>query len=287
MREYNPAIQFFDAITRGFGQIMLQNNRVTGLLFIAGIAFHSPIMAVMGLIGAFASTTFAGFVGYSDDDIDNGLYGFNGALVGVASGYFYAISVPSIALTMLCAALSSMIMNIMMRRMTLPPYTMPFILATWVMMALANNFAIPSANHETLHRALIGPLFNSFGQIIFQENYITGIMFAIGVFVSSIWAGIMGVVGGLIAVISAMCPDANLQSMAQSGLIGYNAVLCGIAMGVKPWKLNAAALMAILLSVVVLYGFMFAGIPALTAPFVLACWTVRLISQHGTKMNTA
>ena len=50
-------------------------------------------MGILALGGNIISTLTAYFSGYGRDDIKNGLYGFNGTLVGIAVGVFMELSI--------------------------------------------------------------------------------------------------------------------------------------------------------------------------------------------------
>ena len=78
---------------RGIGQVMFQNNALSGLLMLVGILLNSWQMALLAIAGNVVSTLAAYFSGYSREDIRNGLYGFNGTLVGIAIGVFMPITV--------------------------------------------------------------------------------------------------------------------------------------------------------------------------------------------------
>jgi len=77
-------VPFIDQVLKGLGQIMLQENSSTGLLFLIGIFLGS----IEGGIGAIVSTTVgtitAILLKYDKEEINAGLYGFSAALVGVA-----------------------------------------------------------------------------------------------------------------------------------------------------------------------------------------------------------
>ena len=64
------------------------------------------------------------------------------------------------------------------------------------------------------------------------------------------------------------------DAVLNAGLMGYNGVLCAIALGDKTWKGGAWATVAVLLSVLLQIGGMKWGITTLTAPFVVAVWIV-------------
>ena len=66
---------------------------------------------------------------------------------------------------------------------------------------------------------------------------------------------------------------------AEAGLLGYNGVLCAIALGTASLKGFGEATAAVLLSTVLQIAGMRIGITTLTAPFVLATWTVVLLRK--------
>ena len=78
---------------RGIGQVMFQNNALSGLFMLIGIFLNSWQMGILAVCGNIISTLTAHFSGYKYDDIKNGLYGFNGTLVGIAVGVFLQLSV--------------------------------------------------------------------------------------------------------------------------------------------------------------------------------------------------
>jgi urea transporter len=52
-------IDFLKIISRGISQVMLQNNIITGLLFLIGIFYNSWLMGIGALIGVLISTLTA------------------------------------------------------------------------------------------------------------------------------------------------------------------------------------------------------------------------------------
>ncbi|HMZ47371.1 MAG TPA: urea transporter, partial [Flavobacteriales bacterium] len=76
---------------RGLGQIMLQENAATGLLFLIGIAWASPVMALAAWLAVCCGTATAILLKYDRAEIEQGLYGFSAALVGVALVLFRGI----------------------------------------------------------------------------------------------------------------------------------------------------------------------------------------------------
>ena len=58
-----PVLGFIDAVLRGIGQVMLQNNSFTGLIFLAGIFCNSLLFGGAVLLGTAASTATAMLLG--------------------------------------------------------------------------------------------------------------------------------------------------------------------------------------------------------------------------------
>ena len=119
----------FLTLGRGVGQVMFQNNALSGLLMLAGILLNSWQMALLAIAGNVVSTLTACLSGYSREDIRNGLYGFNGTLVGIAIGVFMPVSVASLSLLVAGACLSAWIARLFSLQRRVPGFTAPFILS--------------------------------------------------------------------------------------------------------------------------------------------------------------
>ena len=77
-------LNLLDNLLRGVGQVMFQNNSYTGVLFVAGIACNSWVLALAVVLGAGAGTLAAAWLGAQRDLLRSGMFGFNGALVALA-----------------------------------------------------------------------------------------------------------------------------------------------------------------------------------------------------------
>ncbi|MBV6519905.1 MAG: Urea transporter [Gemmatimonadaceae bacterium] len=269
------------SLLRGFGQIMLQQNAVAGALFLAGIGVASRPMAVAGIVGVVAGMTTAWILRFEASDISRGMYGFNGALVGIGMVAFFEPGVVIFLLIVLGGALSSILMHAMLRRAdVLPAYTAPFVLTTWATLAIAHTAQLPGAVVEVAPNGH-GDLFimlRGIGQVMFQDSWIAGAIFVLGLLLSSrhsaAWA-LIGSTAGLVASRGLGFPD----PLATAGLFGFNGALTGIALGDKYRADAMAPLLGILLSTVLIRAFQVLGIPALTAPFVLSTWIVILMHR--------
>ena len=88
-------------------------------------------MGILALGGNIISTLTAYFSGYGRDDIKNGLYGFNGTLVGIAVGVFMELSIGSLLLMAVASCISTWISRLFNLQSSLPGFTAPFILSVW------------------------------------------------------------------------------------------------------------------------------------------------------------
>lgn len=267
-------------ILRGIGQVMLQNNALTGLIFLAGIFYNSWLFGLGALFGDIVSTATAKLLKYSKEDIENGLYGANGTLVGIAIWFFFGFSWVTVVATILGSALSTVITHELNKKV--PALTAPFVISTWIVILGFKLTHLTPLLASTIPTATSPDLLSAtsmgVGQVMFQGNIITGLIFLLAILVNSRTATgyvLYGALGGSLLALAFSLP----LSMINIGLFGYNAVLCGIALGDKKWSGFLLATLAIILSVLLTYGFSKTSVPALTAPFVLATWGVLLIKN--------
>ena len=102
--------RYLRALLNGTGQVMFQENIWTGLLFLAGIAVNSTLMCLGGLLGLLVGTITGLALKGGKDNVEGGLFGFNGILVGIALLFFFSPSMPVLVLIVMCSALSTAIM---------------------------------------------------------------------------------------------------------------------------------------------------------------------------------
>lgn len=267
---------------RGFGQVMLQPSAVTGALFLAGIAVGSLTMAAGGVLGALTGVITARLARWPDDEIAQGLYGFNGVLVGIGVPYFLGVTPLSLALLVLGSALSSLLMYAMLRWAgKLPPYTAPFLLATWLVLGIANLLGAPDvARGVATDLGHLAATLRGLAQVMFQDSWITGALFAAGILFHSRRAGAWALVGSAIGMLVAHLLGFSGELTA-AGVYGFNGALTGIALGGGLKQSPVKPVIGIVLSTLMLRGFALTPVPGMTAPFVLATWGVTLAVRAG------
>jgi len=261
------------------GQITLCENPVTGVLFTVGIALTSPAVALAGLAGTIMGNVTARILGYDLREINAGLYGFNAALVGMATCVKFEMGAASAGLLVVGAALSTVLMRTM-KNAGVAPYTAPFIASTWLTCLTGSQIGIaPSAVTAASSLPTLPDLFgalNGIGQIMFQQSAAVGLIFLAGIATYSKRAAAIALASSLSAGAVAWVASIPVTTI-EAGLLGYNAALCSIAL-----KDSRYAFPAALASLPIWYGFTHLGVPALTAPFVLSSWLFSALRERTT-----
>lgn len=281
-------MSYFQSILRGLGQMMFQNHVYSGVLSLMGILCNSFLLGVAALLGAIVSTSTAHFLRLSKVDIQNGLYGFNGALLGVALWYFFGFTSVTFIASMVGAALTTILRYYLKK--IINPFTAPFILVAWIAISLLLFvFNIPLIYSSPTTESTLVPLsalVKSFGQVFFQENTLSGLFFILAMIVNSKIYTIYGLYAAILGFLVAMLLGEPISAV-NAGLFGYNAILCAIVLADNKRESFVWVSIATFLSVILFIGFSKSGIIALTAPFVLSTWMILKLRTRNllTKRN--
>ena len=269
---------------RGIGQVMFQNNALSGLLMLVGILLNSWQMALLAIAGNVVSTLAAYFSGYSREDIRNGLYGFNGTLVGIAIGVFMPITVASLLLLVAGSCLSTWIARLFGLQRLVSGFTAPFIISVWILLVACNwmmpSLLLPSGDAVTAQTlSFLQAFCLNIGQVMFQgETIVSGLFFLAAIFINSRLNAFYVVMASLLSVVVSLFWGVE-YSMLNMGLMGYNGVLCAIALGDKTWKGAFYSVLSVLISILLQFTGMKFGMVTLTAPFVLSVWCIMGINK--------
>ncbi|MEX1325095.1 MAG: urea transporter, partial [Synechococcaceae cyanobacterium] len=130
---------------RSLGQVIFINNPVSGLLLLLALLWQSPVMGFLSALGIAAANATARVIGCDRSARLNGIYGFNGALVGSAVAAFASFdAAPDLLVWSLSvaagAALTTLVVESLgrwlLKHLGLPPLTLPFCLVTWLLLAV-------------------------------------------------------------------------------------------------------------------------------------------------------
>lgn len=272
-------IDYLRALLRGVGQVFFQENAWTGLLLLAGIAVNSPTLALGAALGAGAATLLA--LSFDDEEgRARGLYGFNGALTGVAVLVYVVPHPGTWILAIVGAAWTALMTRLWGRVCALPAYTAPFVLSTWVLLYVASLLGLPATHTGGLApMEELGAVLRGVGQVFFQDNMWSGGVFVIALAIHSWraagWAVLAAALGAGCAQLSGLPPD-----LIALGLYGFNAVLTAEALRIAlPGRYGLPPLLGVVLSVAMIYAFQRVDALSLTAPFILSTWVVLLLGR--------
>ena len=288
MNKFFEKIPFVDNVLKGVGQIMLQENRYTGILFLVGIFLGSWQCGVAAILATAAATFTAMKLKYAQSEINAGLYGFSAALVGVALAFIFQATPIIWLLIILGGALAAVIQHFFIQK-KIPVFTFPFIVITWVLVFALHHFT--NIQPSDLISAEIIPTdyddflacTNGFGEVIFQGGVLSGIIFFVAVFISSPVAALYGLAA---SILGAGLSQLNGEPVKEihMGLFGFNAVLSAIVFsGFKKtdgiWVLIAVFLTIVIDDFLVDNHILDAVGGVFTFPFVAGTWVTLIIQK--------
>lgn len=296
----SPILRFVDINLRGVGQVMFQDNPVTGLLFLAAILWGSlaagaPRIFVAGALAVVTATLTALWLRVERPALNAGLYGYNGVLVGLALATFIAPGPLLWVYVVLGAAVS--VVATLGTANALKPFgvaalTFPFVIVTWILLLATYGFSglsgsgLPTAAVITPFEALpAGPpglgdfiegVLLSISQVFLKGSVVAALLLLAGLAVSSIEAALFALGGAILAVVTARLFGAE-SDLVVGGLLGFSPVLTAVALGAtfhRPGlRVAAYAALGTIFTVVAQAALNVAlrpfAVPALTAPFIL------------------
>lgn len=291
---------------RGAAQVMFQSSPWCGVLFMIGIFWGSfaggtPEVAWGAVAGLVVATATGHALGYSEEDGRQGLWGFNGILVGCATMTFLGSTPLGWVALLLCAAMVTWVrqgLNRLATPLGVTTYTFPFVLCSWIFLSAARAFgglevtalAHPMLPQSVVHATEAHPqiidlwtftlsTLRGVSQVFLIDNPITGLLFLAGLAVSSVRAALWALVGSALATAVAALFGAPIEAIYH-GMYGFSATLTAIALGATLLPRSSRTTLWALLGTV---GTVFVqasanelllpvGIPSLTAPFCIATW---------------
>jgi urea transporter, Yersinia type len=295
------SLDFIKIIFRGSGQVMFQNNAWTGFLFLCGIFWGSyetgtPAVAWGALVAVVVSTLTGRILRLPDEEGVNGLWGFNGILVGCAFPTFLGNTVLMWIALILCTMLSTWVrtgFNNIMAPWKTNSFTFPFVFTSWLFLLAArllkglpdsymSSPELVNTFSTTLSLKFVDLVIywlKGIAQVFLINSWVTGVCFLVALFISSRWATLWAAVGSAVALFVVILFQGSGSDISQ-GLYGFSAVLTAIALGCTFYKVNIRsaiwALLGIAVTVFIQAGmnalFLPLGLPTLTGPFCLATW---------------
>ena len=302
----NALVGYFDLNLRGASQVFFQNNPLTGLIILVAIfwgAYSAGNLNVAfgGVVGLIVSTFMAIWLDVDRTSLEQGLFGFNGILTGIAVTTFLANHPLMWAYLIVGAAVSTVVtlaVANVVKTWGVPGSTAPFVFTTWLLLLGAYSFtnvsvaamgppALPvaaSASSMPISTyRLLGILSKNISQVYLIENIPAGLLFVIAIGINSVRSAAFAVIGSIVSLSTALVFGANAAAIA-AGVFGFSAVLTAMAVGAvfeRPsFRGTLYAIFATIFTVVVQGALVTAvspiGIPTLTFPYLLTMWVFLL-----------
>jgi urea transporter len=342
----DPISGTINFVLNGVAQVFFMGSPLTGIIFVIALAINSRRAAAFAVIGSIAGSLVGLGLGIvivpaslssPGNALTYGIFGFNSVLTAIALGdTFLEKGRSATTAAILGAAITGFVtasLILFTSKFGLPVQTSAFVLTTWIILFAVYKFGnvklsgpppAPKQRSTMLKNpqdtdkkeplklsefsagGFIKLVFTGIAQVMFQENWLTGVVFFIGLTLATIplnpygfpaqypiyFAGITAVIGTLSATLAAIAFKADRSSVL-IGLYGFNGTLTALAvMGVflgflwpispfnGSWVNFVVMLFATALSSVVTA---FIGtitgrfkLPTLTAPFVFTAWLIEL-----------
>ncbi|MGF6903231.1 urea transporter [Paraburkholderia sp. GAS348] len=272
-------------LLRSLGQIVLQPNAFTGACLLAAWLLCDPRLACAALMGAVAANVSAVLAGCREDHTRAGLHGFNGALAGLAAFSFIADNATAAAVAILAATGTAWLLepwSRWLRARGLGYFSSPCLIVTWLWLPLVTRVTQQASliTEHTLGAAqLTSGVLAGFAQTGFASGALPGLLVLIGIAVASRRHALWALVGAGLASVAHLLLGASASSF-DAGLLGFNGALTAIALadcGI------AVTLGGVVLSAALQAAATYYALPAMTAPFVLATWSMQRLTARLTR----
>lgn len=274
-------VPYWRLVLRGFSQLCFQSNELTGVFFLIATLVASPISAAYFLVAGMMAPAGRMLMRDPKTVLETGLPGLNPGLLALSLPAFFhtgwtnvgmwAVLVGSVAITIVLVRLCIAILPF-------PTLALPFLLVFWALYAVAPYFDVlqpivaGGLAPDTFH-PLKAVLF-SLGQALFSPTIWSGLLFAIGLFLSNWRHGLIAVFGAMIGTaVSYYYRDIDPASV-DFGLYGFNGVLTAVSVYVVCGAKLRLAILGALLATILMPAIAKLGVPTVSAPYVFTTWLV-------------
>lgn len=275
-----PQSEQLDAATRGMGQVIFLNSLNSGRVVFVSLALGDPTLAACAALGSITATSTSKIIGLDKNAWDDGLWGYNGTLIGCAASVFGPSFLPSIiASTMLGAAATPVLSASLKNAISMPQWTWSFNIVALTSL-LRTRPLLESAPDEDIVSISTGfgdvalsPLLG-LSQIFVVNSPLTGAGLVAAIYSYSPKLAMHALVGSATGCLLGLSLGADLSDVCM-GLWGYNSALASMAVGTffvhsrQTMVLSAVASAASAALFGAMQSFLLGtyGVPCLTLPF--------------------
>lgn len=266
---------YFSGVINSYSQIFFSDNKWFALLLIL-TSFIDPYSGLGGIVAALMSNLFAYYIGLSAENIRNGVYGFNSAMVGMVLGVYFKFS-PEFVLILCMTSLFTLLLTVAMlawaTKYGVPFMSLPFLICIWTVLLTTRSYSSLELSERGIYTInelwflggenLVGfyhfmnnpPIpqavdvyLKSLGAIFFQYNLLAGVLIFIGMLIFSRISLVLSVVGFATGYWYYKITGADFTQL-QYSYIGFNFILSAIAIGGFFLIPSPRSFLAVLLSI--------------------------------------
>jgi len=290
----NQISRRIDSLLNSFSQVLLIENKQSGLLILLAVFIGSFKGAILALVGTVITNEFASLLNRDKEKIHAGLYGYCAVLIAIA-GSLYFNNLGAFLLSVIGGLLSVPCMELIeksLSRSKLPALTMPFILI--VTAALLLGYVSPIFAHEQSGQlASLAPVeaagqiqfihafLKGFGQIFLLDSILSSLLIAAAIFLDRS-KNLLPVIGSIFLVtVLGILLGIDPTSLS-AGLLTYNAMLSVLAVqefvqgtAGQMWRITTVSILVTFIISCIFYPLLSTfGLTMLTWPFVIGTWGI-------------
>lgn len=235
-----------DIILHSYGQLLFADNIITGLFLLIALALISESTVLFSFIGASVSSLAASFFKEERLYIHHGIFGFNGALLGIFWSWYFAVTATSVVILFLAAIIATRVQTRLMKRLSqgrfnLPALSLPavaVIMGTLIVVYwLVYNARVflPLSIYTSAGIApkplikISSPDSHGFLQALFSQNFLAWSFIFIGIIANSRISAFIALVCGIIGYFLVNIPALG-GVYAPYVFIGFNVIPLGIGL---------------------------------------------------------
>ncbi len=281
------AVPLWRQIMRGVSQCAFQTNEITALFLLAAVAAFNWRSAAYFAIAVAVGTIVARALNGIPDSLDTGLYGFNPGLMGLAIGLFFA---PAPVLWVMVPALAAIVAAVSVPLSKVLPFPMlaaPFTVMFWILWPVSENLG--------LTKTPVGPftdsdvtwsvsILNALGGAVFAGTVLSGALVILGLALSNWRHALIAVVGVVVAHAVAIQGQVE-PGRINAGLLGFNAVLCTIAVYSMLGEDLRLTLFGAVGATLLIRVFTSIGLVPLAAGFLTMTWLLIFLAWLNPRFN--
>lgn len=283
--KWDTAKNFSETCATGVGQVIFLNSHVSGGIIMGGLALSDPYLASLAALGTATATATAQGAGLDSGALKDGLWAYNGCLVGCAAAVFGPASIlAATTFTLIGSAATPLVSASLKETVEIPQWTFAFNAVTLTSLLRTRPLLPQSTDHAEVMQTTaysfgdyaLAPL-TGISQIFVVESALSGGVILGGISMYSQGLAAHALSGSAIGTLMGAFLAPDLSELAM-GLWGFNSALTSMAVGTffihSPAAMvlsagGAAATAALFGGMKSVFGVY--GAPCLTLPF---CFTM-------------